>query len=309
MAKIIWSIKELVDIIKSRQANEFDANIAVSGERGNGKSVLINKIFHRFPVFSPWKHQVYDREQIIELLKNQELGLCWDDEAINSGYKRDFQNKGQQELIKVLTAYRDNYNVYASAIPNFFSLDKDLRDLYFIHLHVIERGLAVVHMPSQGRLYSVDKWDAAYNKKIEEKWGKATKKNLNFKAPYHQLSTFRGYLYFEDVTPNQKKLYKEIKKSKRAKAFQSGKEAEGEAVLSFNNKLYKLLMEGKLSAEGLRQACLIEGKKYSTISSALNELLKDAGENGTLKNFLLGSSDNRFHNNVMGVKIDPPPSY
>ena len=154
MKPITWRIKDIIEITDNRQKNEFDSNLAVSGDRGNGKSTLILKALLRKKGFNPWKHQVYNREDVINLLKTQKFGICWDDEAINSGYKRNFQDKGQQELIKILTAFRDNYNFFASAIPNFFSLDKNLSELYFIHLHIIERGIAVVHMPLQGRLYS-----------------------------------------------------------------------------------------------------------------------------------------------------------
>ncbi len=306
MRKIRWSIKELKEILDERQKNQFDANIAVSGARGNGKSSLIGKLFYRFPHFDSWKHQVYDREAVITLLQEQKFGLCWDDEAINTGYKRDFQNKGQQDLIKNITVHRDNFNIFASAIPNFFSLDKDLRDLYFIHLHVIERGVAVVHMPSQGRLYSPDKWDAEFNKKIEAKWASATKNNVNFKPPYHKLSTFRGYLYFNDMTPSQRKLYEKVKETKRAKAFKTTQEDTGDVKAPFLDRLFKLLKEGNLSNDGLLQACLLEDKKYSNVTKQLNGMIKDAGMRGTLRDWLSDNSSNGFHSNVKGGKPDLP---
>lgn len=298
MKAIIWTIKDVVEILKARQENEFDGNFAVSGDRGNGKSTLINKVFFRFKGFNPWKHQVYNGSDVISLLKSQTYGLCWDDEAINSGYKRNWQNKTQQELIKILTAYRDNYNVYASAIPNFFSLDKDLRDLYFIHLHIIERGIAVVHMPLQGRLYSQDRWDAKHNAKVEEGWSKRMAKDNSFRPAYHKLSTFRGYLFFKDVTPKQKELYKTIKREKRADAFLTDEEKAKNKEVSFIDKIYKLLVEGKLTSEGIMQMCLMEDKKYSSISSSLNRMLKDTGESKTVKDFLQQPSNKGFHNKI-----------
>lgn len=309
MKPITWSIKEIVEILTGRQVNEFDGNIAVSGSRGDGKSTIINKMFHRFKVFNPWKHQVYNREDVINLLKYQQFGLCWDDEAINSGYKRDFQDKGQQELIKIITAYRDNYNIFASAIPNFFSLDKDLRDLYFIHLHVIERGIAVVHMPLQGRLYSQDRWDSKYNAKIEDSWSKKMHNDTNFKPPYHRLSTFRGYLFFGDVTDKQKELYKEIKKKKRQESFLTADEQNKNKEISFIDKLYNLLMTGKLTREGMAQACLIEGKKDSSISSSLNRMLRDNGETKTVKDLLRQTDNKGFHNNVQDELDKIIPSF
>jgi len=308
MKPITWTIKDIIEIMVGRQNNEFDSNIAVSGDRGNGKSTVINKIFYRIKGFKPWKHQVYNREDVISLLKYQRFGVCWDDEAINSGYKRDFQNKGQQELIKIITAYRDNYNVFASAIPNFFSLDKDLRDLYFIHLHVIERGIVVVHMPLQGRLYSQDRWDSKYNAKIEDSWSKRMQKDPNFKPPYHKLTTFRGYLFFEDVTEKQKELYKEIKRSKRNEAFLTNGEMGSKKEVTILEKLYTMLIEKKLTIEGIRHTCLMEGKKYSSITSSLNRMLTDNGETRTVKDFLQHDDTKVFHNNIQEEidKILPP---
>lgn len=295
MKQIIWSIKDIVDIIGDRKKNEFDSNLAVTGDRGNGKSTLIGKIFYRIKGFKPWKHQVYTREEVIKLLKTQQFGQCWDDETINSGYKRDWQKGGQQEFIKILVAFRDNYNTYASAIPNFFSLDKDLRDLYFIHLHVIERGLAIVHMPLQGRLYSQDRWDAKYNAKLEEGWSKKMKNNANFRPPFHKLTTFRGYLYFTDMTAKQKVLYKEIKKFKKSQSFLTEDEKKEDKELAYIQKAYNLLIEGKLSKEGLMQSCLVEGKKYSTICTQLNIMLKDNGIRKTMTDFLLHLRDKSIH--------------
>lgn len=298
MRAIKWSISEIKEIIVGRQKNEFDSNIAVSGDRGNGKSTMINKLFYRFKNFEPWKHQVYTREKVISLLKYSQYSLCWDDEAINTGYKRNFQEKGQQELIKILTAYRDNFNVFASAIPNFFSLDKDLRDLYFLHIHVIERGIAVLHMPLQGRLYSQDRWDAKYNATIESSWSKRMQKDTDFRPPYHKLTTFKGYLFFNDATEQQKKLYKEIKRVKRNESFLTDEEKLKSQEVSFLDKLYILLIEGKLTREGIRQMCLLEGKKDSSVNASLNRILKDKGESKTIKDFLQQTPHKGFHNKI-----------
>ena len=96
-AHVIWTIGELVKVIRKRQLKEFDANIAVTGKRGDGKSTFLNKIFLRFKEqgFDQWKHQVYSRNDVIKLLKTQMFKFCWDDEGINTSYKRDFQNSDQ----------------------------------------------------------------------------------------------------------------------------------------------------------------------------------------------------------------------
>lgn len=296
MRSATWSIKDIIKVLVDRQKNEFDGNIAVSGDRGNGKSTSIGKIFYRFPVFKPWKHQVYNREEIIHLLKTQMYGLCWDDEAINSGYKRDFQQTGQKELIKILTNYRDNFNIFASAIPNFFSLDKDLRDLYFLHLHIIERGIAVVHMPLQGRLYSQDRWDVKFNAKIEERWSKRIKKNPNFKPPYHKLSTFRGYLFFGDLSKRQKVLYLKVKKTKRTGELEDNGDSSN---ISWIQELYNFLLTGRLTNETLLGMCLAKGKKYLGVRAALNGMLKDNGETRTLADLIMKTVNKDNHSSSM----------
>lgn len=283
MKSVIFSIKDIAKTIQRRQANEFDARLAVAGDTGDGKSTLLSKIFYRLGKFRPWKHQVYNSNDIIKLLTTQQKGKCFDDEAINSGYKRNWQDKGQQKLIKILTNYRDSLNVYGSALPNFFSLDKDLRDLFFMLLHVIERGIAVVHLPLQGNMYSQDKWDAKNNAKIEQKWNEKRKKNPNFKPPYHKLSTFVGYLYFTKLTPKQEALYKEVKRTKRAEEYENENNEKEE---SFFDKIYRLLMEGKLSQQGLIEICQVNDRKYSSVASQLNIMLKDRGMPHTLKHYL-----------------------
>lgn len=286
MATIKWSVADIVKILTTRQDNQFDGNIAVSGDRGNGKSHLICKIFYRLGHFTPNKHQVYSRDDVIRLLSKQKYGKCFDDEAINTGYKRNFQLKGQQELIKILTMYRDNFNIHASAIPNFFSLDKDLRDLYFMHLHVIERGIAIVHMPLQGRLYSQDRWDAKYNAKVEEKWSKRMQKNPSFKPPYHKLSTFRGYLFVRDITDKQTEIYERIKHEKRQAILDSDENSPENQQKSFMQRIYKLLLENKLTKSGLMQSCLVDDKKYSAVTRELNVMLRDSGSKKTSKDYL-----------------------
>jgi hypothetical protein len=289
MKPVVWHLKDIVYILKERQKNQFDGNVVVSGDRGNGKSTLLYKLFLHFNKFNPKKHQVYGRDDVIHLLKDQKFGICFDDEAVNSGYKRDFHSKAQQELIKIITTYRDNYNIYGSAIPNFFSLDKDLRDLTFLHLFVVERGIAVVHFPLQSLMYSQDRWDAKNNAKIESGWSWKIKSNPRFQVPFHKLSTFKGYLFFGDLTQQQRELYLQIKREKREEATNKLLDEalpENEKRGSFEKRVINLLVAGKMTEEGLLQACMMEDKKMSNVKRRLNEMLKDIGEKRSLSELL-----------------------
>lgn len=297
-SSVLWSVKELTECLRKRQLNRFDVNIGVSGKRGNGKSTCLFKIFHSFRKhgFRQKKQQVYSREDVVNLLSSQKFGFCWDDEAINSGYKRKWQEKGQQDLIQVVTNYRDNFNIYASALPFFYSLDKDLRELIFMHIHIIERGYAVILMPIGSSIHSQDPWDTAFNKKIEEQENKRIQKNPELSFRYHRFSTFAGYLYFGDMTPKQRKRYEEIKKEKRAKAL---KIEEGfKEEIPFMEKLYQKLLEKKLTKSGIIQMCYMEDRKFSSVNELLNRMLKDRGHTETVKHFLKKSSEEENHNNV-----------
>lgn len=263
-------------------------------------STFIFKFFNYFKKegFNQEKHQVYKRDDVMRLLGTQKFGFCWDDEAINSGYKRDFQNAGQKELIKIITNYRDNHNILASALPFFYSLDRDLRELVFIHIHIIERGLAVILMPLDDQIHATDPWDTKANIKIEEQENKRINKNPDNKFRYHRLTTFAGYLFFGDMTPKQRKKYEDIKQRKRDDVFNLERfKNDGE---NFMDKLYKSLLRGKLTKEGIFQVCDIENKKYSSITSILNRMLTDNGESKTVKDFLQQPLTKVFHNKTNG---------
>ena len=58
------------------------------------------------------------------------------------------------------------------------------------------------------------------------------------------------------------------------------------------------MIEGKLTREGIRQMCLMEGKKDSSINASLNRMLTDKGETKTVKEFLQQSSNKGFHNKI-----------
>ncbi|KKL57705.1 hypothetical protein LCGC14_2232720 [marine sediment metagenome] len=284
-SRVIWTLKELTLLLRERQLNQFDVNIGISGNRGNGKSTLAFKIFNSYKTlgFRQKTHQVYSQKDVINLLSRFKFSYCWDDEAINSGYKRDFQHTGQKDLIKIVTNYRDNYNVYASALPFFYSLDKALRELIFIHFHIIKRGLAVILLPLDNQIHSQDPWDTKTNQKIEEKENKRLEKNPDAKFRYHRLTTFAGFVYFGDMSAKQRLTYEAIKQKKRAASLNIITE---EKEKTFVESAYGMLLERKFTTDGLLQACAVAGKKYSTVLSELNKKLKNNMKEGTVNSYL-----------------------
>lgn len=290
-------MKEIKDVAESRQKNKYDFNIVTSGARGNGKSTFLFKLFLRFPQFKPWTHVIYTRKEVMALLEGNQYIPIMDDEAINSGYKRNFFDKDQKRLIQMLNMYRDNFNIYAQAVPNFYALDKDLRDLIKIHIQIIERGIGVIHLPNEHNLYSDDKWDMKYNKKIEEKWGKLKAKNPDFRPPYHRLSTFRGYIYFQDLTDKQRALYEDIKKTKRKKVYDEEMKLEVKESNSIYDNLLRRLYDGKLTIEMLKEISLINNLNYRAVRQKLNDMLIADGKSENLAVLLKNISTPSYHNN------------
>ncbi len=253
-------------------------------------STFLYKFFSKFKSFRPWRHQIYSRNDVMKILEGSKFSCIFDDEAIRTGYKRNFFDQDQKLLIQMLNMYRDNFNVYGMAIPNFYSLDKDLRDLIRIHIHVIERGLAVLHISNEGTLYSDDSWDIKYNKKVEERWAIAKKKNPNYRPKYNKLTTFRGYIKFGDLTKRQREIYEEIKVTKRKAVYEEEMKKDHE---DFYEVIINRLKKGEIGSKALQEICLVNKLRLSSVKNLINVKLKDSGEKERLAYFL-DSHDKKF---------------
>lgn len=148
---------------------------------------------------------------------------------------------------------------------------------------MIKRGVAILHLPRQGRMYTDDIWDVKHNKILEEKWSKRLEESPNFKIPYHKLSTFKAYIFFRPLTKEEKKLYEDLKKEKRDKAKPTEEE---ENKNNFYKNLLPLVKEGKFNDRDLLNMCLLNKKSFSSVKSRLNQMLKDEGEGKSLRDFI-----------------------
>lgn len=307
---VVWSVVELAEATKKRIENKYDSNILVTGLTGKGKSSFLFKFFNKFPDFKIEDKLTYDREELIHLLRDFQKSYAWHDELISAGNKRKFYDTEQIELIQVLTQYRSNLNIFGGAVPIFFSLDKELLKLIGLHINIIDRGVGVVHLPREGRMYNDDPWDVKINSKLEEKWSAKRQKNPNFKIPYQKYTTFAGYVRFGKMTDKQEEYYEELKRSKRHESDGTIKEEPRE---DFNKKVLNMIKEKKLDEEGLLQLCLFEGKKLSSIKITLRTMLKDEGNPKTLNEFFKESKKDKeidsLHNNSIKEqlsKVEPP---
>ena len=125
---------------------------------------------------------------------------------INVTFNRDFYNEDQKNIIKMINMNRDHCNFFIACVPQFQSLDNQIKNLCKIKITVVRRGLCIIQTPNR-TIYVRDKWDQATNEKIERQW---LQKGIT-KPAYSKLTTFRGLMQFPKLHPSVEDKYKEIK--------------------------------------------------------------------------------------------------
>ncbi|KKK50592.1 hypothetical protein LCGC14_3123470, partial [marine sediment metagenome] len=184
--------------------------------------------------------------------------------------------------------------------------------LVSMHIQVVERGLAIIHMPIRNRIFSDDIWDVSINQKQENYWSKIRRKNPNYKPKYWKYTTFVGFLPFGKLSEKQELEYEMLRDKGRSDADGIIDNTPKE---SFYDKVLKMLKEKKLDEKGLLQLCQFEGKKLSSVKVSVNRMLKDEGSNETLRDLLKDTNNNKDNTNYLyntTIKelstIEPPPS-
>ncbi|MHA1233657.1 MAG: hypothetical protein ACTSQL_01070 [Promethearchaeota archaeon] len=105
---------------------------------------------------------------------------------------------------------RDHCNLFIACVPQFQTLDAQIKNLCKIRITITRRGLALIQTPNR-TIYVKDKWDQATNEKIERQW---LQKGIT-KPHYTKLTTFRGILLFSKLDQKTEASYQEVKDMKR----------------------------------------------------------------------------------------------
>lgn len=222
MAKrlITWSMQKMVDTIVGMLNNKFDCVIVIEGNRGLGKStlaiILARKVAREFKKRGltdykfHWKNTfIYTRKETKRFFhKWKTIGIA--DEMINVTFNRDFYNEDQKDIIKMMNMNRDHCNLFFACVPQFQTLDNQIKNLCKIRISVVRRGLAVIQSPNK-IIYGKDKWDQTTNEKIEREWIKKGIQNPQYK----RLTTFRGIMKFPKLHPTLEAKYQNTKDLKR----------------------------------------------------------------------------------------------
>lgn len=207
-------IKEFVNLLRAIQNSNNDVIVAISGERGVGKSTLMMQLARAYKrcgrdkIYDINKYHIYSQEELIkkmEAFRPKEM-LCGD-EIVTALFKRDFGKKRQIDLIKMFNTYRDKYFLFFMLLPNFIDLDIAIRNSMIIKFWIFctKRGRAAVFTHIDNPI-SKDSWNT---KQIMIYYDSQRVQNAK---------NFVCYLHWKDLSKNVYDQYQKVKATKRAEA-------------------------------------------------------------------------------------------
>ena len=211
---------KMITMIVKILSKQFDCFIIIEGNRGLGKSTLaihltrgvareFKKLGSKDYKFNWNNCLIYTKKETKHFWhKWRSLGIA--DEMINVTFNRDFYDEDQKDIIKMINMNRDHCNLFVACVPQFQTLDAQVKNLCKIRITVVRRGLAIIQTPNR-TIYIKDKWDQATNEKIERDWLKKGIRNPH----YTKLTTFRGMMRFPKLREASEEMYQKVKDRKR----------------------------------------------------------------------------------------------
>jgi len=287
-----WSLIKMISMIVRILQNKFDCFIIIEGNRGLGKSTLaihlakgvareFKKIDHEKYKFH-WDHSlVYTKKETKRFWHKWEaIGIG--DEMINVTFNRDFYDTEQKDIVKMINMNRDHRNLFIACVPQFQTLDSQIKNLCKIRITVVRRGVAVIQTPNQ-TIYVKDKWDQATNEKIERDW---IKKGIT-RPQYTRLTTFRGILKFPKLREASELKYQEVKDRKRnlVAKEEMGIDEEDKKTDPYEIMI-NMLKDGKVKNGTLVDGfALAHGLKPQSFQNQLRVKLREMGEDHKLTSY------------------------
>jgi len=147
------SLDSFAELLLGRIKKKFDNVIIVdSGSiKGTGKSTFSIKLSKKICLKIGYKYSfkliIFNptSRKIIEKVKTLPIGcVIHIDETTRVAYKRDFQKEFSKNLIKFINICRKFGKIVIFNNPDFWDLDKDLRNLADFRVTILKRGMAQV---------------------------------------------------------------------------------------------------------------------------------------------------------------------
>jgi hypothetical protein len=230
--------------------------------------------------FKMTKHLIYS-QKAMQCFLNDWHGIGIPDEMINVAFNRDFWSEDQKDIIKMINMFRDHQNFIVACVPQFNVLDNQIKNLCKIRMSIVRRGLAVIQTPNKV-FYGKDKWDSAYNEKIEREW--LTKKGK--RPQYTKLTTFRGFVKFPRLSKRIEEQYQAIKDDKRSSIVRDEMGIEIKKEETTEEKLYKQLIGGSIkNMQIIEGVAMANGMTAPQLKARLRKMLQDNNKNPLLSNY------------------------
>lgn len=223
--------KELVVRIEK----DFDSVVIVdSGAvKGTGKTVFSIKLCKEICKLIDYKYSfdliVFNptSEKIVDLVKTLPRGCPLHiDEASKVAYKRDYQKEYQKDLIKFVNICRKFGKIIIYNNPDFWDLDKDLRNLADFRVIIVKRGLGQVKGKSPNPDLK-DKW--LRDKSIEIIEGYIKRDITKLERTRSGIRKTPNFLYdipFGNMDSQEYEDYVKLSKKEEIRSFQETVEAK-----------------------------------------------------------------------------------
>lgn len=262
----------IVKQLKKRSADDKDSVVVLSGDVGDGKSTLATNVgFKMEPSFDFNRNMVWSRKELMRAINVlPKKSVVIPDEAIDLLYKREFANRDQISIIKLLNKCRKRNLTIIMNIPNFQDIDKGIRNdrvKYWIHVYKRGIGLLFARSPSFVR---TDRWYLKEMSEVMEKQGVDGLKDI---------PTFKGIIKFDQLSKEIEAQYLAVAEEHASSTDEvdvftrydlDRAEQKGAVTMLTICRDNHLLVHG-----GLKQAVEVLGRKYKSVLSWMSDIRED----------------------------------
>lgn len=269
--------KHISKFAKALTKNKKDCVISISGQTGEGKSVLGLLIAKEYDKrFDYDRNLIYSRRELKEKIETFPASAFIIDEAINVLYKREWNKGTQKDLIKLLNICRSKGHLLIFIQPAFTDMDKDIRrERIRLWLYVAKRGTGIVYRPVKSIGGEEDPWELKELDKITKKFINKLGVFLGILEGSYRSKNFLSFLRWDNISKEEYEKYEEVKDAKKyadeTETLFSEKDLEKQIWKRTISLLQILQKTGYLKRGFYQTVAIFFDKTISSVSLAMRE--------------------------------------